>query len=174
MPQIAVTFPSLFYLPDWLLVTVPFSQGLALSMIFHITVAAVGFYLLARSLCYKSAEALSGALVFSLSGYMFCLSSNVSLIAGLAWLPLSLWALRELETQRRGVRFWHVMRATACILLLLLSGRPEIVGPALVSIVAYCLIAAVRRKRDWVKLWDISFTRQFRAIFLAGTFSFYQ
>ena len=177
MPQIAVTFPSLFYLPDWLLVLLPFSQGLAVSMIFHLTLSAVGFYLFAKSFKYRSAEAFLGALIFSLSGYMFCLSSNISLVAGIAWLPISLWALRALETQTKRDSFWFVIRASICTLMLLLSGRPEIIGPAILAIFFYCAISAVSRARkrasdlsSGVKFFDDASIRQFRALFLAVSF----
>jgi hypothetical protein len=178
MPQVAVTFPSLFYLPDWLLVLLPFSEGLAVSMISHLTLAATGFYLLVKSFRYNSPGAFAGALIFSLSGYMFCLSSNISLVAGLAWLPISLWALRQLEATR--TNFWSLIRASVCTLMLLLSGRPEIIGPSILAILVYCAIGAITRARglesarNWkndVKFIDDPLTRQMRAIFLAMSFS---
>jgi hypothetical protein len=184
MPQIAVTFPSLFYLPDWLLVLLPFSKGLAVSMIFHMTLAAGGFFLLAKSFKYKNPAAFTGALIFSLSGYMFCLSGNISLIAGLAWLPVALWALRELETKKARTDFWSLIRASISTLMLLLSGRPEIIGPSFLAILIYCGISAIRRGRISSKLQktqasletDIRFVdnssrRQLRALFLAVSFS---
>ncbi len=187
MPQIAITFPSLFYLPDWLLVLLPFSQGLAASMIFHLTLGAAGFYLLAKSFKYKSTQALSGTIVFSLSGYMFCMSSNISLIAGLAWLPMSLWAVRALESQTTRASFLPVLRASLCTLMLLLSGRPEIIGPAFLAILFYCVISAVNRarKREFdsrsasntnssssaAKFFDNASIHQIRALFLAVSFS---
>jgi hypothetical protein len=171
MPQIAITFPSLFYPPDWLLVILPFSQGLAVSMIFHLTLAAAGFYLLAKSFRYKSAEAFVGTLVFSLSGFMFCLSSNISLVAGLAWLPISMWALRELEIAKNRDSFWSLIRASICTLMLLLSGRPEVIGPALLGLVLYGIVSAMRRGRTGGKLIDEASTNQLRALFLGIAFS---
>ena len=171
MPQIAVTFPSLWYPPDLLLVLLPFNTGLAVSMVFHLVLAAAGMLFLLRSLQNPFTSAVSGAIVFSLSGYMFGLTSNHSLAAGCAWTVFSLWQLRRLEGQS-GHKYWKTIGCCVSILMLMLSGRPEIIMPGLAVLIAYVGGSAfLRWKERPGRVVDDILAWQCRAIFLAFTFS---
>ncbi len=161
MPQIAITFPSLFYLPDWLFVLLPFDCALATSMIFHQMLAATGIYLFARSFDWPDAAAAMGTLIYSLSGYMFCLSSNHSLVAGAAWTIFSLWAVRNLQKATDQKMFWRMILCSISMAMLILSGRPEISGPSLLLIISYIAFTA----RGTALIWQI------RGLFLAFVFT---
>lgn len=172
MPQAPVTFPSLFYIPDFLLVLLPFSAGLACSMILHQSLAAIGMYLLLRSFNLCKLPAIGGALIYSLSGYMFCLSSNHSLISGVAWSVLALWSMRHVELAGPPRRFFpRMLLATICIAMLILSGRPEINVPGMMIVVGYMLCTAWARFRKSKKLLDPISLWQLRALFLGITLS---
>lgn len=169
MPQIAVPFPSLFYLPDWLFVLFPFNSALALSMIFHQTLAAAAMFLMLRSFKLSDLGCVAGALIYSLSGYMFGLSSNHSLVAGAAWFPACFYLLREIVfSENIRQKYWFTIGASISILMLIASGRPEIFVPGLAITAIANLYSIVRGdstdKRDNL-IW------LFRAFFFGFVFS---
>lgn len=132
MSQIAVPSPGIFYPATWLMVLLPFSCGLALYMMLHQIIAAVGAYLLVRRCKFGTEGAVVGAAICSLSGYMFALSSNFTLMAAAAWTPLCIFLLLTIDDS---VSFRNVRRAVLlalCAAAVIATGRPEVGAPALV------------------------------------------
>ncbi|HEY9772420.1 MAG TPA: hypothetical protein V6C81_01280 [Planktothrix sp.] len=165
MPQIAVGFPNLYYIPDLLLILLPFSCGLSLAMIFHQTIAAVGMFLLLRRFTLPTISALTGASIYALSGYMFCLPTNHSLVAGAAWIPVCLWSLMRIDTSNRS-KFWRFLFATLAIIFLITSARPEATTPGLALIGGYICYSAYEQRKQTGKLFSEVIVWQLRAIFV--------
>lgn len=131
MPQMAIPFPSLLYLPDWLFVLFPFSPALALSMIFHQLLALVAMYAMLRNLNFSSIASAGGATIYSLSGYMFGLSNNHSLVAGAAWFPVLFLTLSKVvSSSDEKTRFRFCLFSSLSLMMLIASGRPEVFVPA--------------------------------------------
>lgn len=133
--QIAYPVFALFYPLNLLFLFFPFSQSLALTMIFHQVAAATGTYLLVREFGWRRESAVLGGLIFGLNGYMFSLAINFTLVAGAAWLPFCFWSLLKLV---RGDRAYFPAFA-AFAGLIIAAGRPEIFLPGL----AICGLIAV-------------------------------
>lgn len=146
MPQLAITFPNLLYPPDLLFVLFPFNTALGLSMVFHQTLAAVGMYLLVRGMREPPPSAMVAALIYSLSGYMFALPSNHSLVAGAAWFVFAFWTIRHLEFVPFQKLPLQTLYGALSICMLFASGRPEIFVPSYLLIAAYVVRNFVRRK----------------------------
>ncbi len=131
MPQMAIPFPSLLYLPDWLFVLFPFNPALALSMIFHQLLALVAMYAMLRNLNFSSMASAGGAIIYSLSGYMFGLSNNHSLVAGTAWFPaLFLTLSKVVSSSEEKTRLRYCFFSSLSFMMLIASGRPEVFVPA--------------------------------------------
>ena len=84
--QIATFYPP-GLLISWLL---PSPASINWLIVSHLMLAAVGMYLLARSIALGRVGAWLAAVVFSFSGYLFAHIHHVSLICAAAWLPLVL------------------------------------------------------------------------------------
>ncbi|HEY9679345.1 MAG TPA: hypothetical protein V6C76_15160 [Drouetiella sp.] len=166
MSELAVPFPSLFYPPDYLLVVLPFNQGLALAMIFHQVLAAVSMFLLLKRWGLEKYSATTGGVIYSMSGYMFSLTANYSLVAGAAWLPLCMFTLSNFQSVKDFENYKWCLLSSFSLAMLVLSGRPEVFVPSLAVIVAYVL--SFRDKENsfaYVLSWQI------RSFLLAFLFS---
>jgi hypothetical protein len=141
MPQIAVTEPGLFYPPNWFFALVPFNQGLAVSLIFHQLIAGLGNFLLVGSFGWGLLPAAFAGLAAALCGYMFSLQTNYTLMACAAWCPMLLWLLVSIEEYRGVPRVLFLLLSSIVTTLMILTGRPEIFGPALMVIVLYLAIS---------------------------------
>ncbi len=166
MPQLAVTFPNLFYPFDYLFVLLPFSPALALSMVLHQTIAGAGTYALLRAFKQPVSSSICAATVYSLSGYMFALSANHSLVAGAAWCPWALWSMRSVESGSGRQRFHHLLAGTIFVYMLITSGRPEVFIPSILALLAYMCVSASGRKREGRRLFGEAFLFQVRILFL--------
>lgn len=141
MPQIAVTEPGLFYPPNWIFALVPFSKGLALSLIFHQLLAGVGSFLLVAGFGWGILPASFAGLAAGLCGYMFSLQTNYTLMAAAAWCPMLLFLLRCVERQHGVLRILSLLAASFSTSFMILTGRPEIFGPALMLIGLYVVFS---------------------------------
>jgi len=140
MPQFALPSPSFLYPPRLIYSVLTYSQGLSLQQILHHCVAALGGCLLAQSLGLSfGASALAG-LAYAFSGYMFTLSSNYSLVAGVSWLPLALFASRRIRfAQTRSQSALWIIVLSLCVFLMISAGRPEVFVPVMVIVFAHAL-----------------------------------
>lgn len=138
MPQAAISSPSVFFPLNWLFAVMPFSAALASILMLSQLICAAGTFGLIRAFGWSRLAALVGALAVGLSGYMFSLSSNYTLVATAAWLPVSLlcsWRLSCAESDASRRRLWMVANALS-FAMLLSAGRPEIAAPSVVLIMA--------------------------------------
>jgi hypothetical protein len=99
--------PSLLF--SWL-----FSGGGAVNwlLFFHLVVAGIGLYLLARTLGISPFGAWAGAATFSFAGYFFAHLHHVGIICTAAWLPLIIlfveraWRARPLPNAAMAALLW--------------------------------------------------------------------
>lgn len=171
MPQIAIPFPSLFYLPDWLFVLFPFNPALALSMIFHQMLAFIGMYAMLRHFKMSEMGSAGGAIIYSLSGYMFGLSNNHSLVAGAAWFPILFLTLSNvISSDTEKIRFKYCLASSLSLLMIIASGRPEVFVPSIFISASFALwkaIVGIKAKTIEVS----SLIWLFRSLFLGVVFS---
>jgi ABC-type thiamin/hydroxymethylpyrimidine transport system permease subunit len=149
MSQLAITSPSIFYPTTWLYALMDFNHGLALNMVLHQLIAGIGGFLLIRSAGWGWMPAAVCGAAMSMSGYMFGLSSNYTLVATASWVPLTLWCLLKLATQLPArMQFWITSGLAACATMLILAGRPEVSFPALLGLACFTLVDYVRNRED--------------------------
>ncbi len=141
MSQAAICSPSIFFPPNWLFAGLSFSQALAIIMILSQLVCAVGMFLLVDSVGWGTLSGAIAASGMALSGYMFSLSTNYTLVAAAGWMPLTIYCSRQVLRNPRVA--WIAANAVA-IFMLLTSGRPEISAPAMVLALgaAFCRLPA--------------------------------
>jgi|GEM_PF-2459223 len=141
MPQIAVTEPGLFYPPNWLFALLPFNNALALTFLLHQLLAGIGCFLLVGSFGWGIVPASLAGLAAALCGYMFSLQTNYTLMAAAAWCPILFWLLRCLGNKSGLSLVVSLFALSISTAMMILTGRPEIFGPALVLIGLYVALS---------------------------------
>ncbi|MBY0356567.1 MAG: YfhO family protein [Candidatus Obscuribacterales bacterium] len=131
MSQIAVPSPGFFYPFTLLLIFLPFSQGLAIYLLLHQAIAGLGAYLFVRSCNWTRLAAIVAVTVTCLCGYMFALAANFTLIATIAWLPLSLYLLNRLKADFTAANMFVFVGLSLTIFMTVAAGRPEVGVPSL-------------------------------------------
>lgn len=161
MPQFALPSPSYLYPPTLLYALFSYSQGLSIQQILHHSVAAIGGCLLAESLGLSFGASACAGLAFAFSGYMFTLSANYSLVAGVSWLPMALFASRRIRfAQTLPQRSQWIIVLSVCVFLMISAGRPEVFVPVMVIVLAHALTGIGRHyllkfKTKWKRQADI-------------------
>jgi hypothetical protein len=130
MSQAAISSPGIFYPFNLLFAALPFNKALAVIMVSHQLIAGIGGFLLVASFAWGAAAAFVCGLVFALSGYMFSLQSNYTLVAAVSWLPLALWFMRYSGLHKLACCLLSVIGLAVSVFMLLASGRPEICVPS--------------------------------------------
>ncbi|MBX9877757.1 MAG: YfhO family protein [Candidatus Obscuribacterales bacterium] len=146
-PQIAIPQPNLFYAPNWIFAWLPFSPALAANLITHQFLAGMGNFLLVASLGWGFLPAATAGVIAALSAYMFSLSTNYTLMASAAWLPLTIWSIRSMKTQVKN--YIYMVIATLSMAMMILTGRPEIFAPAFVLIAGYIGLSYLRDLKSY-------------------------
>jgi hypothetical protein len=142
--QLAVVSPGVFYPPNWIFAFISYSQAVAVQMVLHQTLAAAGAFLLIKHWRWGTTAAATGGCLVALSGYMFSLSQNITLVSTAAWLPLSVYCVqRAAETGKRG-RLIAMAVGAVSIACMLAAGRPEIWAPGLGVVSVVAVVQAVR------------------------------
>lgn len=141
MPQIALSAIPVFYLPDLLFVALPYSAALSLLQVFHQAIFGLGVAAIVLSLGWGFAAALVALVATSLSGYMFSLTANYSLISSIAWLPFALFSFRKtnLAESAQARSAWCALAASFTGLLVM-AGRPELFAPAIFILLCHSAI----------------------------------
>lgn len=137
MPQIAITEPGLFYLPNWLFACLPFNSAFALNLLIHQLIAGLGMILLIVSFGWGLVPAMMAGIGGALCAYMFSCQTNFTLMATAAWCPLLFWLIFRIgkgSLASDAVCFFFSGIVTA---MMILAGRPEIFAPALLLIGFY-------------------------------------
>jgi len=146
MPQLAVPSPGIFYPLMFLFGLMQYAQALALTLLLNQVVAAVGGFLLVESCGWGLPAATICGIGMSMSGYMFSLTTNHTIVAGAAWIPLMFWALRKIKLtvqQADGTRpYLPAFFACLACFMMIAAGRPEIFAPGFLLAFLYCLLEA--------------------------------
>lgn len=134
MSQIALISPGLFYPFNYLLFLLPFSQGLALYLVLHQSIAGAGAYLYARALHLSRAGATACMLGLGFCGYAFAMQKFPDYVAACAWLPVTLYCAAHTQSPEEPRRPWFLAGLALSIFLLVAAGRPEIMVPSLIAL----------------------------------------
>ena len=86
---------ELWYPPQWLVFLPSFHRGFQLHVIVHFLIAAIGMFVLVRSLGGSIAASIFGSLAFVFCGPYLSLISKLPLLFVLSWMPLALYFTRE-------------------------------------------------------------------------------
>ena len=165
MPQIAVSFPSLFYPPDSDIASVAFQSG-SFSFDDFSSNACGGFsFLLRRKIGSSRISSIAGFNLFAVWLYVLPVK-NYSLVAGAAWFPFCAWALISLDASSLRQRFWRCLVCSFSIVMLITSGRPEASTPSLALLVIYLLFSIRERYRRTHELLDDITVWRCRSMFL--------
>jgi hypothetical protein len=140
LPQIGLTSPSVFYPPNLVFAWLTFSQGLALTLLLHQLLAALGGYLLVLRLGWGRPAAIACGFILALNGYMFTLAHIYPLVATAAWIPLCLWSLLNVSSSFNGKNMLAVLLSSIFICMLIASGRPELFAPAFMIFAGVILV----------------------------------
>jgi hypothetical protein len=84
-----------FYPPQWLLAIGPLRDMFHIEIVLHYLVAALGMYLLGRSLNLSRAAAAYGGFAWALGGLMLTLSTLLPFLFSAAWLPWVAFTFRR-------------------------------------------------------------------------------
>lgn len=148
MAQFAVPSPGIFYPLNIYFYIMPFSPALALFLITHQVIAGIGAFLLVISLGWGGFAALVAALACAWCGYMFSMTSNFTLMATIAWLPLAVFSVRRVRGEF-GLRNVLALLSTALVVFMMVAaGRPEVSVPAAIVLAIFAVADVVARYRD--------------------------
>jgi len=112
---------------------------------FHLLLAGIGMFLLARRLGVSAFGAWLAAVVFSFSGYFFAHIHHISLICAAAWVPLTLLFVErawQADPIRNGVLAALALAACA------LSGHPQTLFFSLLIVIFWTVWRALARSRE--------------------------
>ncbi len=150
-PQMAA-----FYPPQWLLI--PFVRNGRLPflvyqryIVLHYFLGGVFMYAFLKHLKLSSIAALSGALVFSLSGFPSLRIVNFVMIQVYVWLPLQLFCVHRLTT---GGGRWAWLGLVAAMLASLLAGHPQTTVYCWYLLTAYWLYCCYCARRNVGHDWE--------------------
>lgn len=135
MSEIAISSPSVFFPLTWLFAYLSFSRGVALTLLVSQWIAAVGTFQLVRSFGWGAIAATIAGTAVGLSGYMFSLASNYTLVAAAAWVPFVFYFSRRCLMAENNRSALCMIGNALAIFMLISAGRPEIAAPALVAII---------------------------------------
>jgi hypothetical protein len=130
-PAYAVLYP-----PHWIAAL----TSLDLVVVGHYLLAAIGMYILLRSMRLRPPASLFGAISFALGGLLLSLSNLINVLFGVAWLPWLAFSARRFFSTRHSTDF-----ALAALFLgaILLTADQAIILQAGFLLVAY----SIRRRK---------------------------
>jgi len=91
-PMAANPAYEIFYPPQWLIFLGPFTFGFALHVLVHVYLAAIGAFLLFRSMALRRDASVFGALSFALSGFLLGTATNLPTFFVWSWAGFAGWA----------------------------------------------------------------------------------
>jgi Bacterial membrane protein YfhO len=146
-PNNGVTYPI-----AWIVALIDPLLAADLLLLFHILLAGMGLWLLARRLGASALAAFLGAAALMTSGYMTSMIVNGSILMSLGWMPLVAWAalgVAEIEQRRdavaQGLLFAAVLAGSVA------SGNPAHVNNIVLA-AAIVLLCARHRWRALLTL----------------------
>ncbi|HEY8131431.1 MAG TPA: YfhO family protein [Thermoanaerobaculia bacterium] len=147
-----------FYPGTWLVFLPSFLFGFNLEIVLHIALAAVGMFLLLRSMELRIESALFGAIAFGIGGAILSLTNLLPFLTSVAWWPLIVMFARRRQWAPLALTFGMVLLAgeqsviiqTAILILAVMKEWKGLVIAAALSlgIGAATIIPALDLKRD--------------------------
>ncbi|PYQ49835.1 MAG: hypothetical protein DMF59_12420 [Acidobacteria bacterium] len=113
-----------FYPGTWLAFLPSFFFGFNLEIVAHIAVAAIGMFLLLRSMALRIESALFGAIAFAFGGVILSLTNLLPFLTSVAWWPLIVMFARQ-------SRWFHL---AICLGLVLLAAEVSVIVMTLILI----------------------------------------
>ncbi|MGA7617549.1 MAG: hypothetical protein WBX15_20480 [Thermoanaerobaculia bacterium] len=87
---------EVFYPPNWLILLPNYDLGYRLHILVHLWIAAIGMYLLLRSMRLRIGSAFLGAVMFAFSGVLMSLINLLPILFCASWIPLVLLFARRM------------------------------------------------------------------------------
>ncbi len=147
MSEIAVPSPSIFYPPNLLFVFLPYGMAFGWFMVLHQLAAGLCAMLLTLSFGWGGAAAVGAAIIVAFCGYMFSLSTNYTLMAAAAWVPLNFLVAQLLgKKHERKNTYLLVCLGALAFFLLISAGRPEVSVPVAFLIALFVLFQSLAKR----------------------------
>ena len=162
-----------FYPGTWLAFLPSFLFGFNLEIVLHIALAAVGMYLLLRSMELRMESALFGAIAFGIGGAVLSLTNLLPFLTSVAWWPLIVMFARRRQWAPLALTFGMVLLAgelaviiqTAILMVCCVwtgFSRSDRLKPVLtlllaLGIGAVVIVPALDLKRDSGRAQDLSY-----------------
>ena len=124
---VPLALPPIAYTFDLLQVLLPDERGMSLLLALHLPLAAVGFFVLVRSLTLTRMAAVGGAVAYSLGGFALSTVNLYVYLQAFAWSPFVVWAL--VRAARGGPR--RIAVAATIVAVAASTTAVEIVAQAL-------------------------------------------
>jgi hypothetical protein len=131
---------EVFYPPQWLIFLPDYFAGFRLHIAVHFFIAAIGMYLLLRSMDLREAAGAFGAITFALGGPLLSLNSLLPFFFAVSWIPLILLFARRalIEPNRRDIA-----------LAIFFFGLQSLIGEPITAMQTLALIGAYALYRAW-------------------------
>ncbi|MEA2235490.1 MAG: hypothetical protein QOC81_214 [Thermoanaerobaculia bacterium] len=127
---------EVFYPPQWLALLPSFSLGVRLEIVLHFLIAALGMFVLLRSLRLRAEAAAFGAFTLALGGLTLSLTNLLPFLFSVAWMPWLAYFARRFLIDRR----WRDFASAALVLgLILLIGEQSMILQSGVLLLAHAL-----------------------------------
>jgi len=146
-PFAATGQPAVFYPPNLLFALIDPARAFGFVAFFHLALAGLSLFALAREMGCRPAASLAGAIAFQFTGLFVVTLEFTSYLATMAWLPLIVLALRRVAL---GGHVGWVAAAGGAIGLQLLAGHMQYAVYSLAAAMA-CTVhftVAARQGRD--------------------------
>jgi len=139
---VPLALPPLSYPVELLQILVPDERGFTLLLALHLPLAAVGLYVLARSMGLGRVAAVGGAVVYSLGGFALSTVNLYVYLEAFAWGPFVIWGM--IRAAQGGLRRAAV--ASALVAIALSTTAIELVAQTLLI---GGLLALQGSRRSW-------------------------
>jgi Bacterial membrane protein YfhO len=154
---------TLFFYPYTLfIILLPINIAYPLHYVVHISIAALGTYVLARRWGQSTVAAFFAGAFFAFSGPVLSLGNFYNMAACVAWMP---WALffTDSAIRKRSIRPWILL--TIVFTLQFLAGEPM----TLMATFGLATVYALHRAGNLWRPWSRSSLRILACFFLVGT-----
>jgi hypothetical protein len=154
-PQAAVLYPV-----NLLLMPLEPPKALAVSVVVHVWIAAVGMLLFGRMVMRLGLiPSAIAALAFSLGGAVSAQAGHPNQLATIAWIPLLLWMIELTVVTPRATRDYSLRRIfpilglAVVVSLQVLAGHPQQFYISLLVGVGYAVLRSCQLLRDRIHTW---------------------
>lgn len=135
-----------FYPGTWLILLAGFPLGFHLEIVLHIALAAVGMFLLLRSLTLSTTASFFGACSFAFGGTVLSLTNLLPFLTSIAWWPLIVLFARS--TLRAGQRR-HAAALALCLGMLFLAAEQSMLIQTAILLLSVALSERSTLRNGW-------------------------